>query len=292
MEKYSIENDHLKISVLQKGAELCSIINKETSIEHLWQANPEIWSSHAPNLFPVIGVLKEGFYLYEGKKYQIPKHGLIRNNEAVRLKRRTEEMLVFELIYSEETLKSYPFKFDFQIAFKLKGKALEVSHHVTNLDNKSLYFSLGGHPAFNAPVHEEEKYEDCYLEFDQVMNLKTYLLNGEGLVSHQTREVLKNESKFELHPRLFDNDALIFKDIPSKKVALKSKKSGTILSMEYSNFKNLGIWAKPGAPYVCIEPWLGIADIEGTDQNLKTKEGIIALPAATDFKAAYKITIA
>ncbi|MDT0676218.1 aldose 1-epimerase family protein [Autumnicola musiva] len=291
MEKYSISNEHLKISILEKGAELCSIKNLTTGKEHLWQANPEIWNSHAPNLFPIIGILKDGFFLYKGEKYEMPKHGMLRNNKNIRLKEKTNDKLVFELIYSEETLKIYPFKFDFQIIFKLKGKTLEIGHKITNLDNKTMYFSVGGHPAFNAPVNENEEYEDYYLEFDQKMNLETYLLNENGLLSNKTEKVLENSAQIQLHKHLFDRDALIFKNISSKKVSLKSKISGTILSVEYPDFKNLGIWAKPGAPYICIEPWLGIADVEGTDQNLKNKEGILSLGAGKEFEAAYKIII-
>ncbi|MDT0686648.1 aldose 1-epimerase family protein [Autumnicola psychrophila] len=291
MKKFTIQNEHLSISVLEKGAELCSIKNLKTEKEHIWQANPEIWSSHAPNLFPIIGILKGGQYFYKGKTYEMPKHGMLRHNEDIRVKEKAENKLVFELIYSEESLKTYPFKFNFQIIFKLKGKKLKVSHKITNLDSKIMFFSLGGHPAFNTPINNDEKYKDYYLEFDQNMDLSTHILNNEGLVSLNTKKILQNEKKIQLHEHLFDDDALIFKNIPSKEVALKSQLSGTILTLEYSDFKNLGVWAKPGAPYVCIEPWLGIADLEGTDQNLETKEDILKLEAGKKFEAAYTIKI-
>ncbi|MGM0933185.1 MAG: aldose 1-epimerase family protein [Bacteroidota bacterium] len=288
---HQIKNEFLSIAVNPVGAELSSIKNLETGIEHLWQGNPEIWASQAPNLFPVIGVLKNGEYTFEGKTYKMPKHGFVRYNKNIRLKSKTENELVFELQFSEESLQQYPFKFNFEIAFKLNGKNLEVSHQVSNLDEKTMYFSLGGHPAFNAPLSESEDYEDYYLEFDQKLDLRSYLLNKEGLVSERTEGILDNENKIWLKKDLFENDALIFKNIPSKKVVLKSKNSGAVLSVEYSDFKNLGIWAKPNAPYVCIEPWLGIADVEGTDQNLKTKEGIEQLEPEKIFQANYIINV-
>ncbi|SDS20920.1 aldose 1-epimerase family protein [Christiangramia echinicola] len=292
MKKHSIENEFLKISVLETGAELCSIYHKKNGKEYIWQADPEIWSSHAPNLFPIIGVIKDGKYFYEGKEYSVPKHGFIRHNDKIRLKERSEHQLVFELLYSEETLEMYPFKFDFRIAFTLNEKSLEVNHHFINLDEKPIYFSLGGHPAFNILHFENEKIEDYSLEFDREMDLNTYLLNDDGLISSQTKAVLKNEKTIKLSSKTFNQDALIFKDIRSKKVNLISQENGKILSMEYKDFNNLGIWAKPGAPYVCIEPWLGIADVEGTDQNLKNKEGIIELEAKKEFNADYTIHIA
>lgn len=288
---HELQNEFLSIKVNPIGAELSSLKNKETGIEHLWQGNPEFWASQAPNLFPVIGVLKNGEYIFDGKTYKMPKHGFIRYNEEIKFKEKTSNSLAFQLEYSEKTLEIYPFKFRFEISFILNEKSLKIKHQVFNLDEKPLYFSLGGHPAFNAPISKNEVYEDYYLEFDRKMDLRTYILSEDGLVSDTTEGILDNEDKIRLHKELFAKDALIFKNIPSKKVMLKSKNSGSILSVEYKDFKNLGIWAKPGAPYVCIEPWLGIADIEGTDQNLKTKEGIQTLAAGKDFQAAYTIDI-
>lgn len=291
MKTFNIKNDQLSVDVLKTGAELCSIKNLENNKEYIWQADPDIWSSHAPNLFPVIGKLKDGKYFYEGTEYEMPKHGFVRHNINIDLKNREEDYLRFILAHSEETMKLYPFKFYFEITYRLKGKRLEVAYKVSNVDEKPMYFSVGGHPAFNAPLFEGESYEDYFLEFDHKMQLDTHLLDEEGLVSKKTKTVLDNEKKIRLRKDLFENDALIFKDIPSKKVALKSDKSGEILSVDYNDFKNLGIWAKPGAPYVCIEPWLGIADPEDTDQNLKNKEDIIELKAGEDYKASFTITI-
>jgi len=289
---YSLQNEKLSIGVKLTGAELCSIKKIKTGTEYIWQANPEIWSSHAPNLFPIIGALKNGKFLFKNKAYQLPKHGIIRNNNNILLKEQNPDSLIFNLKYSEETLKSYPFKFNFEIKFQLKEQTLTVFHKITNLDEKPMYFSVGGHPAFNAPLNEGESYEDYYLEFDRHLDLNTYLLNEEGLISSETRPVIRNDNKIELRKNLFDSDALIFKNIQSKKVALKSKNSGTVLTVEYNDFKDLGIWAKPAAPYVCIEPWLGYADVEGTTQDIKTKEGIIELMPSETFDASYTITIA
>ena len=292
MKKHSLENEFLKVSVKETGAELCSLIDKATGIEHMWQADPEIWSSHAPNLFPVIGVLKDGKYHFDGIEYEMPKHGFVRYNENVRLKEQTEDRLVFELIYSDETLKIYPFRFDFRIEFNLKGKSLEVKHFIINLGSDKMYFSLGGHPAFNICLFENENISDYSIEFDKDMTLDKFLLNDNGLVSHHKERILNEEKEIRLSEDIFNNDALIFKEIPSKKATLLSHKKGKILSLEYKDFKNLGIWAKPGAPYICIEPWLGIADVEGTGQNLKNKEGIIQLMPSKEFNASYTITIA
>ena len=293
MEKttHYIENEHLKIGVLETGAELCSILNKKSGREHIWQANPDVWGSHAPNLFPIIGMLKDGEYQFEGATYSLPKHGIIRHNDQIRLKERTEDQLVFELLYSEETLKMYPFKFAFRIYFILKDKQLEVKHHIVNLDEKPLYFSLGGHPAFNILFSEDEKIEDYSLQFDQKLNLKTEILDENGLLGEKTEVILKDEQNLQLRPDLFDKDALIFRSIRSKKVELQSKTEGAILGVEFEDFKDLGIWAKPNAAYVCIEPWLGYTDLADSNKNFKEKAGNQMLNANNDFQASYQIRI-
>ena len=288
---YILKNDHLQIGIQHNGAELCSIKNMQNNKEYMWQADPEIWGSHAPNLFPVIGALKGGKIKYEGQYYDMPRHGFIRHNENLEVKDQTETSITFSIKSNEELRKIYPFEFEFNLCFTLKDKSIQVNHLVKNLDAKPIYFQIGGHPAFNAPLFDGEKYEDYYLEFDQNLNLETFLLGESGLVSENTKMMIENSDKIQLTKDLFNNDALIFKNIVSKHVSLKSKKHGSILSVSYKDFKNLGIWAKPGAPYVCIEPWLGIADVESTDQNFKTKEGIIALEKEKEYSATYTITI-
>lgn len=289
---HRLENELLSIGVKSIGAELCSIVNNLTGKEYIWQGDPAFWASHAPILFPIIGALKDNTYYFEGKDYQLPKHGFFRNSEAVVLKKEEKDQLIFSLIYSEETLKTYPFKFELEVSFILKGKSLEIKHEIFNLDEKPIYFSIGGHPAFNAPLFPGESYDDYYLEFDQNLKLQTHVLTADGLISNRTEDVLKEENKIHLRNDLFINDALIFEDIPSKKISLNSTHSGKILEVEYSDFENLGIWAKPNAPYVCIEPWLGIADFADTDQELKNKVGIKKLMPTQSFSATYTIEIA
>ncbi|HSP12404.1 MAG TPA: aldose 1-epimerase family protein [Salegentibacter sp.] len=288
---FRIENDYLKVGILAQGAELCSIVKRQTGNEYSWQADPDIWANHSPILFPIVGGLKKGSYSYEGKNYFLPRHGFVRGNNNIIVTDRTENSLTFSLTHSEETLKNYPFPFRLDISYLLKQNTLAVTHKVYNPGEKPLYFSLGGHPAFNVPLIAGEEYDDHYLEFDRNLDLETNLLTEEGLISSGTRKVIENESRINLNKDLFNKDALIFRNINSKNVSLVSKKSGKILSVEYSDFKDLGIWAKPAAPFVCIEPWLGHADIENTTGDIKTKEGIIELMPSAEFSASYTITI-
>ncbi|MEW4925567.1 aldose 1-epimerase family protein [Algibacter sp. 2305UL17-15] len=289
---YTLENDKLKIKVKKTGAELCGISSVKNNTQFMWDANPEVWGSYAPNLFPIIGALKEDTYIFEGKTYTLPKHGIIRNNENLKLLNETKNSLTLGLEYSEDSLEIYPFKFKFSITYVLKDNCIEVLHTIKNLDDKPLYFSVGGHPAFKCPVYKNEAYEDYFLEFEHPENSVTHLLNLEsGLVTSQTKSIFNNSNILKLKHDLFNEDALIFKDLKSRKVALKSKHKGEILSVSYQDFNYLGIWAKPNGDYVCIEPWLGIADSETTNQNLKDKEGILSLAPNKSFQATYNIEI-
>ena len=289
---YTLKNDLLQITVKKAGAELCDISSAKHKTKFMWRADPKIWGSYAPNLFPIIGALKDDTYIYKNQKFKLSKHGFVRNNEQVKLLDETEDSLTFVLRYNEDSLKVYPFKFEFKIKYTLKQNTLEVKHVIENLDSSPMYFSVGGHPAFKCPVFDDEVYSDYTLEFEQVENSVTHLLNMEnGLVSNNTELVFNNSKTLRLRHEMFEMDALIFKDLKSRKVALKSKKHGEIFAVCYSDFNYLGIWAKPNGDYVCIEPWLGIADSEDTNQELTTKEGIIKLDAQESFTAAYHIEI-
>ncbi|ALJ03784.1 aldose epimerase [Pseudalgibacter alginicilyticus] len=289
---HTLENNKLKISVKNAGAELCEISSVKNNTDFMWNANPNIWAGYAPNLFPIIGALKNGAYFFENEKYTLPKHGFIRNNKDILLHKQTANSLTFKLTSSKTTLRAYPFKFEFYITYTLTDNSIEILHTIKNIDIKTMYFSVGGHPAFKCPVFENESYDDYILEFEHIENSKTHLINLEnGLILSQTKPIFNNSNTIQLKHDLFNEDALVFKDLKSKKITLKSNKNGDILSVSYPDFTYLGIWAKPTGDYVCIEPWLGIADNESTNQNLTEKEGIIPLIANKTFKAAYNIKI-
>lgn len=289
--KHSISNAHLHVSVLNQGTELCSLKSNKTGVEYMWQANPKVWGSHAPVLFPAIGSFRNDVCTIDGKEYQIPKHGFIRHNEELVLHEKTETELHFLLNYSDKTLSIYPYKFRFTISFKLQANKLIVSHKVENLEDQEIYFSLGGHPAFNCPLRLDEEYSDYYIEFEKVESASSTLLSENGLITNNTTTILTNSNILNLHPTLFNNDALIFKELKSRKVRLKSKKSSQVLSLSFADFKYLGLWAKPNAPFVCIEPWLGIADHENTDGDYLKKDGLIKLPKGESFEASFEIEI-
>jgi len=291
MNHYAIKNKNFQVAIKKVGAELCSFKSLNTDIEYIWKADPEVWSAHAPNLFPIIGCLKESAFLYQGKEYACPKHGFIRKNKNISLLEQTENSLSFGLKYDTDTLKVYPFKFEFQIKFILEDNKLSVVHKVINHGDNNMLFSLGGHPGFTCPIHEEEEYSDYYLEFDKSETTPSWEVLENGLIGMETRAAFDEPTKIKLHPQIFNKDALVFKNLNSSKVSLKSRRSNQVISVQFDDFPYLGIWAKPNAPYVCIEPWLGIADSEDSNRDLTEKEGILNLESKKIFMASYSITI-
>ncbi|UAB75324.1 aldose 1-epimerase family protein [Mesoflavibacter sp. SCSIO 43206] len=289
---FQLSNDLLNIKVKAKGAELCEISSVKNNRQFMWHADPKVWASYAPNLFPIIGSMKDDSYVFNEKTYHMPKHGFVRHNEDIKLLEQTENSLTFSLKQNKKISEWFPFDFEFLLKYTLTDNILTLTHTVKNLDDSDMYFSIGGHPAFKCPFYDEENYTDYHLEFEHPETAKSYLLNMDnGLVTDQTKPVFNTKNTINLKPDLFNEDALIFKDLTSRKVALVSKNHGEILNVSFPDFKYLGIWAKPNAPYVCIEPWLGIADHENTNQDITKKEGIIKLAANKTFTASYSIQI-
>ncbi len=289
--KHYAKNSHLEITVRQPGAELFSIKSLKTGIEYMWGMDPAIWNSTAPILFPIVGGLKDNAFLWKDEKFTLTKHGFIRENPDLLLTGITADSLAFGMNSNKETLKVYPFEFEFTIQFVLDGTKVKVIHTVNNPGDSDLYFSLGGHPGFKCPIHSGENYEDYYLEFDVAENSSTWLLHENGTILDETAPVFNNTKILPLTHDLFSKDALIFKDLKSRKVTLRSKKSSQSLSLSFDDFPYLGIWAKTNGDFICIEPWCGIADKWNTNQQFKDKEGIVKLAPGEEFQATYVVEV-
>ncbi|MEO6522870.1 MAG: aldose 1-epimerase family protein [Mucilaginibacter sp.] len=285
----TIENKYFKVSIRPQGAELTSIYNKTDKTEHLWQADPEIWPWHAPNLFPVVGGTVNNQLNIDGVSYPIARHGFTRTS-TFQLIEASDKHAKFSLPFSEKTLEVYPYKFEFQIIYTLIENALRVCYKVINHDKKTIYFSVGGHPAFNVPFFPGEKYEDYYLEFEQDEKLETHTISPDGNLSGRTEPVVLNKKKLRLTKELFANDALVFKNIKSREITIKSDKHDKSLTVQYPHFNHMGIWAKSGADFVCIEPWLGYSDTEGIVTDIKQKEAIQHVDHGHVFEAEFFIT--
>jgi len=280
-----LENESLKVSIRNKGAELISVFDKSTHTEHLWQGDPKFWGWHAPNLFPVVGGCLKNQIQVNGKAYLMERHGFARQSEFT-LVEASPSQAVFSLQSNPHTLTTYPYHFEFQVIYALSGRKLKVTYRVRNKGQETMYFSVGAHPAFNVPFSPGENYSDYYLEFEQEEKLERHLLASSGLFNGKTEVVPLQGNKLSLSQELFNKDALVFKNISSRIITLRSKNHNQSIKVAFQDFPYLGIWAKPGASFVCIEPWLGCADTEGKAVDISQKEAIQNLKAGGIFEKA------
>ncbi|RNI26013.1 aldose 1-epimerase family protein [Rufibacter latericius] len=287
-----LENEYLRLGVKSAGAELCSLVKKDNNLEYLWQADASFWNRHAPVLFPIVGRLPQDQYLHQGKPYTLPQHGFARDQEF-ELVEESQHQLVYELKATPESLKVYPFSFVLRIVYTLQDQTVEVRWQVHHAGEGEMLFSIGAHPAFNVPLVPGSSFEDYYLEFSQPELLSRYLLeDGTGLQNGQTEPVLENMAILPLRYGHYEKDALVFKDFRSERVTLKSDQNPHFVQMQFANFPYLGIWTKRvGAPFLCIEPWYGIAGTAGNPVELRDKEGMQSLGTGETFDVAYSITV-
>lgn len=285
----SIENEKLTASINFKGAELISLKKKSTGTEYIWQADPAFWGRHAPILFPIVGRLKNDEYLINDKRYSLTQHGFARDMEF-ELTEKSDSVAGLLLKSTMDTRMAYPYKFHLKVQYSLKGSSLEISYEVINKSVEMMYFSIGGHPAFNCPVFPGDKKTDYTILFEKPENAFTQRLSN-GLRNGKIIPVLENTNNLPITDDLFKDDALIFSDLNSEYVSL-SKKSEKLLTLHFKNFPYLGIWSKSAdAPFVCFEPWFGLADREDHDYNFDNKEGILHLDPNSSFLCIYTIEI-
>ncbi len=277
---YKIENEFLTCEIDDMGAQLHSLKSKENGTEYIWQGNPDIWYGQAPVLFPVIGQLINDKYFYNGTEYTMPKHGLARKL-LFKVKECEGAKAVFSLESDENTLKAYPFDFEYLVTFELKDKSLVNTMTVINKTKGEMYFSVGAHPGFNCKVGD-------IIEFEQPETLATERIDKENLIIPEKFPFMENEKSFVITKEIFEPDALILSDIKSEKLRIKGDNE---IEFTFGKCPFLGIWAKPGAPYVCIEPWYGVNDGRDVKKDISEKRGIERLDEGGIFEFSWTAEI-
>ncbi|MBQ9859613.1 MAG: aldose 1-epimerase family protein [Clostridia bacterium] len=289
---YILENEKLKIKVSSMGAELQSIYRAETDTEYLWQGDPDFWSGRACNIFPVCGRMIEGKYTYAGGTYDMPIHGFARNMEWEVIHQKSNA-LTLQLQSNAETLAMFPWNFSLEMVYTLEEDTLSVATILHNLDEKTMLFAIGGHPGFNVPLTDGEKFDDYYVEFDEVCEPRLLVLSDTCYYTGNTAPYPLEEGKrIPLHHRLFDNDALFFCNT-AKGIALKSKTGERSVHMAFPDMKYIGLWHTRGAdaPFVCIEPW---TSVPGWDRPgiaaFEDKPEMSTLEPQTIYRNTYSLT--
>ncbi|ECJ9721556.1 aldose 1-epimerase family protein [Listeria monocytogenes] len=286
-----LENEVLLVEMKTAGAELTRIFHKDTGLEYLWNADSKFWGRHSPVLFPTVGRLVDDTYLVDGKQYHLGQHGFARDRDFQVIEQ-TENTVRFELDADEDSLAIYPYKFKLSIIYTIEKNTVAVSYEVENTDNKRIYFSIGAHPAFHLPLTDGTTFEDYYLDFGTEENLETLCLEG-PYRSGEIKKIIDGPARYlPLSYDLFKNDALIFEALKQKEMTIKSDKTPHFVKVSFPEFPFVGVWtAKPGTPFLCIEPWYGIADGAGESVELRDKAGIEHLEPEAVFASEYEITV-
>ena len=235
-------------------------------------------------MFPIVGRLKNDSYTFNSKTYHLARHGFARNMEFS-FDKKSDSQVIFELNESEETKTNYPFDFKLLVAYTLLDNELVIEYFVRNQSDEVIPFSIGAHPAFAI----SDKFENYSLQFNAADTFETHHLENESFNGKTTLVETKNNA-ISLNYNLFEKDALVFKQLKSNEVVLKNKDK-SILKVNFDHFPYLGIWTKENAPFLCIEPWCGLADHANHNGNLEEKEGMNHLPAGEDFLRAIRIEI-
>lgn len=237
------------------------------------------------------------FFFYNQKKFHLPRHGFARE-KLFRLAHIAEDEVHLELSDDDQTLPFYPFYFTLLVKYKLlPDNAVNIQYLITNRGKEKMFFSIGGHPAFKIPFLPEENFDDYFLEFNNKEMLEIFPLSN-GLLQTKSvgidkRYILSNgeRSKLRLHKSMFEKDALVFKNMKSDSVSIQSTKNSHSIAMKFSGFKYFGIWSAPGSDFVCLEPWMGIADSINSQGSIENKEGINVLEHNETFKCSYDLIV-
>lgn len=289
--RYQIKNAYMQADILSLGAQLCSLKSVDGT-EYLWQGDAKYWEDMAPNLFPYIARMTEKSYTVYGKKYEMDIHGFAKDTEF-HAEQKAENHIVFSMTDSEITKKQYPFSFVFTIEYRLDENRLQVTYHVKNNDEKTMYFGVGGHPGFHVPLEAGLDFMDYYLEFDTEESAERVGFSKDCFVTGENQLYpLEEGRRIRLRHDLFDDDAIILTKM-SKGITLTSDKGKKSVRITYPDMPYLGLWHMPktDAPYVCIEPWSSLPSRKGVIEDLATQPGLLSLEPDTGYRNQFVIEI-
>lgn len=257
------------------GSQL-SVLRDAQDRDLLWDGNPHFWTGRAPILFPIVGALNGGKYRWRGASYPLVRHGLARHHrfevasaggQAARLR----------FAHNDDTLRVYPFRFELEVVFALAGSVLDIEARVHNTGDEPMPASIGFHPAFSWPPPGGAARSECYLEFDEDEPAPIRRLDADGLLLPGGVPTPIHARRLALDDALFTDDVVILEQPRSRSLTFGGN-NGTRIRVSFGPVSHLGIWSKPGAGFVCIEPWRGVADPAGFSGELDAKPGILMIP--------------
>lgn len=280
----TLKNGKCRAVIFSKGSELKSLL--VNGRELMWSGDPMFWANTSPVLFPMIGTLKEGKTIINGKDYRLPKHGFVRDFEH------TPEQIsaasaTLSMEQNETTKACFPFLFKFTIKYTLVENGIEITKTVKNNSDTDMPFCIGAHPAFATPGD----FSEYRLEFPEVENVSIPNYNTKtGVYENDNRRVIMDNTKtLPLNHEMFMNDVLHFEKPVSRSVSLLNKDNKGV-RVDFPDYTNLGIWQAKNAPFLCIEPWCGSQDYDNGSGVFAEKFAVVSIKPNEEKSFTYTIT--
>lgn len=284
---YTLDNSELTLTVTNHGAEIRSLVDNVSGREYMWQADPTYWPRTAPVLFPLVGNYRDKMSIYDGREYHLNQHGFARDMDFMVLSHSDNEIM-FTLKDTPETLEKYPFHFLLTISYQLIERSVRVTWTVTNPNPRPMFFSIGGHPAFNCSLDSD------YLRFDTDKDLTSGVIcnDGSGCLSDKVITVPLQGGILKLNEEMFDDDALIIEHEQASRVEILDREKNPYLAVSF-DAPLFGIWspARKNAPFICIEPWFGRCDRYNFNHQLAEREYGIELAPSRSWQRYYTISV-
>jgi galactose mutarotase-like enzyme len=288
------QNKRNRAQISLHGAEVVELTRLNTqneAISLLWKVNEQFWNRVSPILFPLVGKVKDNQYEVDGTMYSLPQHGFARNQQFECVES-SENSCKLKLKNSNESFSVFPFEFELIVEYILENEQFFVRNTVVNTSiSKPLYYSIGAHPGFQLQTN----LSDYHMELENVQgaplngdfSFNRYLIKNE-LYTGETENLTFVNGKLKLNNDLFSSDAIVFKNEDIGGVSI-FRGTELLVNLKCPQAPYWGIWTKPGAPFLCLEPWDGIADHQDHDYNFLKKEGIIELNSLESRSFDYQI---
>jgi galactose mutarotase-like enzyme len=284
----SLSSGDLTAEVNPLGAQL-STLRDRARRDLLWDGDPAVWNGLAPLLFPIVGTLAGGCYRLNSKVYPLPRHGFARGRMFDVLES-TPAAAAFRLRADETSLQVYPFHFELELRFALDGPTLSVTAFVRNTGKEDMPASFGFHPALRWPLPFGQERSSHFIEFARDEPAPIRRLNTDGLLTPERHPTPISRRRLALADALFQNDVIIFDEIQSRSVTYGAD-SGPRLRISYPDAPYLGVWTKPQAHFICIEPWHGVSDIAGFAGDFRAKTGVFTVAAGSALPIKMEISL-
>jgi len=284
----AIRSAELIAEVDPLGAQLSSLGDR-SGHALLWGGDPAVWAGRAPLLFPIVGTLAGGAYRLDAKSFPLPRHGFARVR-PFRVIEASAAVAIFRLESDDALFQQYPFRFQLDVRYAIEGPSLSIIASIRNRGDEPMPASFGFHPGFRWPLPFGQPRSAHFIEFDDDEPAGVRRLDKNGLLAPERHATPIVDRRLALDDALFSSDVIIFDEVRSRSVSYGAE-AGPRIRIGFRDAPFLGVWTKPGAGFVCIEPWHGIADPQGFAGDFREKPGVFMVAAGAGIAIAMTITV-